>query len=104
MALEAIAAVEGAERAAEDVKNSAAKEAKRRIAQANADGAAMMDAALKKAEAELAVLAAEAETRSKAGADEIRRNTDHEIGCLRAEAEGRLQAAAKHIAERIVNE
>lgn len=103
MALEAITAVEQAEKDAARRKTEAAQEARHLAAVAEAEGEKAVEDAKAAAAARLRELKAEAEIRIRSEKDRVGEEASDEIAMLRSRALERLDAAAEKIVERIVN-
>ena len=103
MAFEALSRVQAAEERAAKTLADAASEAKRIVADAELKSRAAGDAAVEKAEGELAVLRSRCETLASENSIRIRGETETRKTVLAKCAEKRMEKAAMLIAERIVN-
>lgn len=84
-------------------KADAAVRAKKRLADAKADGEALIAETIKKAADEIGAMTAKVEDSFRAKADERASSIENKKAVMRAKAESRMDKAAAFIAERIVN-
>lgn len=84
-------------------KADAAVQAKKRLADAKADGEALVAETIKKAADEIDAMTAKVEDSFRAKAAERASGTENKKAVMRAKAESRMDKAAAFIAERIVN-
>ena len=103
MSLEAIVSITTVEDKVRQQKADAVAEGKRAAAKAQAEGEALVAAAVKRADAEMAELMKKAEDKAKADASELAQNYENKKAAMRMKADSRLDKAAELIVERIVN-
>ena len=102
MPFEAIQSISEAEENAKRIKTEALAEARRIIAEAKIHGSEAIEAATKRAEAELVELNAKADEKAKTAVAERTNATANKIAVMRARGESQLDKAATLIVERIV--
>lgn len=102
MSLEAIQFLAEAEDKARQMKAAAAANAKKRIADARVSGEAMLEEALKKAEAELDALSAATTEEAGKSAHELSRKNEAAQAQMREGAGKKMPEAVAFIVERIV--
>ena len=103
MALEAILAVEQAEKTAAEKKAEAEMRARKILEAAEADGKKSIEEAVKRADTELEALGVQAAERNALQCEKIRKDASEKIQSLRTLAQSRTDKTAEWIAERIVN-
>ena len=102
MSFDAIASIAQAEDAARVAVSYAEAQGRQMIADAEAAGKASIEAALQKADNELAQLRQRTEEKSQSDAEKLSGTVANRKAALRAAAEARLDAAAALVVERIV--
>ena len=103
MYLESIVAVSETENKIRQQKADAALAAKKRVAEAKAEGEALVAQALKKAEEELVALQNTADDQAMTAAKALADSNETKKAVMRARAENRMDQAVELIVERIVN-
>lgn len=103
MSLEAIKSIAAAEAQALQAKHAAKEKAAIAIAEAEKNGKETLEKTRAKAEAEVALLIRETDTKAAHFARELASSTANRQATLRARAEARLARTAQLIAERIVS-
>ena len=103
MSFDAITGIAQAENAAKVAVSFAEAQAKQMIADAEAAGKEAVEAALKKADRDLELLARQSEIKAEDNAAAAAGKLDTRKAVLRAAAESRMDRAASLIVERIVN-
>ena len=103
MSLEAMKSIAAAEERVRQLKSENASDVKRKIAEAIADGEALVAEAVRKADAELALVNASAVSKAKESAQGLAGNSENRKAEMRARAESKMDKASELIVERIVN-
>ena len=103
MSFEAINSIAQAEAQAKSAVAGAEARAKQLAADAESAGKLAVEAAGKKAEAELQELSRQVNEKAKAQAEARAGELENQKAALRAKAEGKLEQAAALVVERIVN-
>lgn len=103
MSLEAVKQVTQAEEQAKLRRQTAQQEAKKRVADAEKAGQALVEEARKAAAERNAALLAQAEANAGTRASETIREAEGTCDRLRADAQRRLEQAASLIVEKVVN-
>lgn len=101
--METIELIFQAEEKAKQMRADAVAAAKLAVSAAEDEGRAKVEAAAKRAEADLAEYERSARKRSEEAAETLLKRADEEMLELRRTAEGRLEQTADYIVERIVN-
>lgn len=102
MSLDAMKKVAEAEASAKQALLDANNRAKQAAADAETAGRAAYDAKMAQADADVAALMRSAEETAKKNAEEIMQHAENQCAVLRVHAESRLSEAADRIVERIV--
>jgi len=102
MYIESIVSISETEERARRLKAEAALAAKKRVSDSRAAGEAMVAAAIKKAEAEIAEMGRASEERSMAAAKELADSAEAKNTALAGKADKRMAEAVALIVERIV--
>ena len=103
MSFEAISKITRAEAEAKALVSNAEIRARQLAADAESAGKLAVEAAVQKADAELAELSRQVNDKAKGQAGDLAKKLDRQKAALRAKAEGKLDAAAAIVVERIVN-
>lgn len=103
MSFEAIASIAQAEHEAKAAVAAAEGRSKQQLSDAEAAGKAAVEAALSKADEELAELNRQAKEKAKGNARALVGELENQKAVLRSRAEARLEQAASLVVERIVN-
>lgn len=103
MSFEALSSITQAEAQAKADIAGAEARAKQLVADTESAGKLAIDAALKKAEAELAELGLQVNEQAKEQAESLSAELENQKAVLRSRAENRLGQAAALVVERIVN-
>jgi len=103
MSFEAITSIAEAEQKAKQTVAEAEAKAKQMIVDAENAGKAAVEAAVVKADSEVAELRRQADEKAVADAEKLSSDNENKKAALRAKAETKLEKAANLVVERIVN-